>query len=551
MRARYADAVERKRDRLAAGEKPRVLDICGGAGGFSLGFKAAGFELIGAIETDPVAVSTYVTNLHRNCSAERKALLGASRDLNAIKAGKVIVDLGLGPVQSSVDVILAGLPCQAFARIGRSKLGSLAEDPSAYRTDSRAGLYRRLLEYVRALMPLGIVVENVPDILNHGGHNVPEEISSELTASGYRCRYTLLNAAAYGVPQLRERLFLVALHDALGESPTFPAPTHHVEAPTGYASVRRTALKHVDVQHSHYVAPAVPSDPLPSAITVREALDDLAPVHRAVWDRDGPAPSRHITQTSAYGGPPSAYALAMRTWEGFATADLVDAHVVRHTPRDYALFREMKHGEQYPEMYRRAIERFEAELGKRRQKALEIPEGSDAWRSLKAAMVPPYDPTKFPNKWRKLQPDRPSWTLTAHLCRDTYSHIHYDPDQARTISVREAARLQSFPDGFVFSGTMNSSFRQIGNAVPPLMARAIALGVLKSLSSRNDVPQSVLGAFPPGWPQDRQGRSVAFRGDGRPVSERQAANDNPRIPTPSEAGAARKLSVCRPGNAST
>ena len=92
---------------------------------------------------------------------------------------------------------------------------------------------------------------------------------------------------------------------------------------------------------------------------------------------------------------------------------------------------------------------------------------------------------------RKLHPDRPSWTLTAHLCRDTYSHIHYDPDQARTISVREAARLQSFPDGFVFSGTMNSSFRQIGNAVPPLIARAIALRVLEALSSRNDVPQSV------------------------------------------------------------
>jgi len=174
----------------------------------------------------------------------------------------------------------------------------------------------------------------------------------------------------------------VALHDALGENPTFPAPTHHVEAPTGYASVRWTALKHVDVQHSHYVAPAVPSDPLPTAVTVREALDDLAPVHRAAWDRDGPAPAatlpRHLDMLVA-----KRLRSSDADWKGFATADLVDAHVVRHTPRDYALFREMKNGEQYPEMYRRAIERFEAELGRRRQKALEIPEGSDAWRSLK------------------------------------------------------------------------------------------------------------------------------------------------------------------------
>ncbi len=84
-----------------------------------------------------------------------------------------------------------------------------------------------------------------------------------------------------------------------------------------------------------------------------------------------------------------------------------------------------------------------------------------------AAMVPPYDPTKFPNKWRKLERDFPSRTLLAHLSHDTYSHIHYDSEQARTISVREAARLQSFPDGFEFCGAMNAAFGQIGNAVPP------------------------------------------------------------------------------------
>jgi len=85
MLARYVDAVERKRDRLAAGEKPRVLDICGGAGRFSLGFKAAGFELLGTIETDPVAVSTYVTNLHRNCSAERRNLLAPRETLMRLR----------------------------------------------------------------------------------------------------------------------------------------------------------------------------------------------------------------------------------------------------------------------------------------------------------------------------------------------------------------------------------------------------------------------------------------------------------------------------------
>jgi DNA (cytosine-5)-methyltransferase 1 len=98
-------------------------------------------------------------------------------------------------------------------------------------------------------------------------------------------------------------------------------------------------------------------------------------------------------------------------------------------------------------------------------------------------MVPPYDPSKFPNRWWKLRRDFPVRTLMAHIGKDTYSHIHYDGDQARAISVREAARLQSFPDGFVFEGTMNPAFRQIGNAVPPLMATALADVMLDALTS--------------------------------------------------------------------
>jgi DNA (cytosine-5)-methyltransferase 1 len=99
---------------------------------------------------------------------------------------------------------------------------------------------------------------------------------------------------------------------------------------------------------------------------------------------------------------------------------------------------------------------------------------SAKYRDLLAATVPPYDVGKFPNKWWKLDPSAPSRTLTAHLGKDTYSHIHYDGHQKRMISVREAARLQSFPDGFRFAGAMNASFKQIGNAVPPLLALAVA-----------------------------------------------------------------------------
>jgi DNA (cytosine-5)-methyltransferase 1 len=94
--------------------------------------------------------------------------------------------------------------------------------------------------------------------------------------------------------------------------------------------------------------------------------------------------------------------------------------------------------------------------------------------SLEQKMVPPYRTDTFPNRWWKLIRDEPSRTLMAHLGKDCYSHIHYDGTQRRTISIREAARLQSFPDGFKFAGTMNPSLRHIGNAVPPLVSFEIA-----------------------------------------------------------------------------
>jgi DNA (cytosine-5)-methyltransferase 1 len=163
----------------------------------------------------------------------------------------------------------------------------------------------------------------------------------------------------------------------------------------------------------------------------------------------------------------------------------VHDHVIRYLPRDWKLFARMKNGDQYPEAYAHAeamlAERLH-ELGRQAPKP-----GTAAYKRLRAEIVPPYDVGKFPNKWRKMWKDQPARTLMAHLGKDTYSHIHYDSKQARTISVREAARLQSFPDGFTFCGTMNPAFRQIGNAVPALMAKALARTIRAALSAAVDL----------------------------------------------------------------
>ena len=156
-------------------------------------------------------------------------------------------------------------------------------------------------------------------------------------------------------------------------------------------------------------------------------------------------------------------------------------HVIRYLPRDFELFARMNPGDQYPEAWQHAHDMLAERLDEMRKAGRVVCEDSAEYERLHRQYVPPYDKNKFPNKWRKMWREQPARTLMAHLGKDGYSHIHYDSQQARTISVREAARLQSFPDGFVFSGTMNPAFRQIGNAVPPLIAKALAATMARTL----------------------------------------------------------------------
>ena len=152
-------------------------------------------------------------------------------------------ELELGPVADAFDVIVGGPPCQAFARVGRPKLREIDEHPQAFRHDPRARLYQEYLRYVDAFQPLAVLIENVPDVLNHGGQNIAEEICEVLEEKGYVCGYTLLNAAFYGVPQMRERMFLIAYRRELADSVTFPEPTHWLVLPPGYEGSRAVALK--------------------------------------------------------------------------------------------------------------------------------------------------------------------------------------------------------------------------------------------------------------------------------------------------------------------
>ncbi|MBA0400676.1 MULTISPECIES: DNA cytosine methyltransferase [Stenotrophomonas maltophilia group] len=477
------DVIRRKLQRLNSGAMPRVLDLFSGCGGISLGFQAAGFDLRAAVEFDPDAARSHGLNFHDGSPEHSQPI-----DITKTTPQALCERLSLGDVEEAFDIVVGGPPCQAFARVGRSKLREIEEHPEAFIHDPRAQLYKKYLEYVDAVQPIAVLMENVPDILNHGGQNIAEETCEVLAAKGYVCGYTLLNAAFYGVPQMRERMFLIAYRKELNVSVSFPDPTNWLVLPPGYEGSRSVALKTLRGlagQAHSYITPPAASMELPPAVTAEDALRDLPSIDSRQLLATGKLSrgARRFDAAAGYGRKkPSAYGLLMRGWSGHeAREEGPSDHVIRYLPRDYELFAQMSEGDQYPQAHAHAVRMFEERLATLRNAGEKISEGSAKYKALWDSIVPPYDASKFPNKWRKIWRNQPARTLMAHLGKDSYSHIHYDSAQARTISVREAARLQSFPDGFVFSGTMNPAFKQIGNAVPPLMAKALASHILKSI----------------------------------------------------------------------
>lgn len=483
--------LEKKLARLRAGESLRVVDLFSGCGGMSLGLKRAHYTILGGVELNPNAISTYAKNLFKGLDQSTLEIHSTPHDITVFTPEMFLHEvLRAERPDNLVDMIVGGPPCQAFSRIGRAKLRAVKQNPQAFLADERSKLYLHYLTYVEFFQPLVVLMENVSDIMNYGGINVAEEIVLSLEEMGYRCHYTTLNTAHYGIPQLRQRFYLIAILDILHLQPSFPEPTHFIRIPPGYELTRSVALRALSLFSHGYVHPPLPDETLPAAITVRNALADLPPI-TAHLEGNMPRGARKFdtlvryTQMADY----SDYAHDMREWPDFESHEGVLDHVIRFLPRDHPIFQRMQCNDQYPDAHKIAWQWFQEKLvAYQEQYNIEIIEGSEIYNDLLKKTVPPYSPNKFPNKWWKLNPDQLSRTLTAHMGKDTYSHIHYDSNQARVISVREAARLQSFPDGFQFVGGMDSAFTRIGNSVAPLQSymlgkhiRALLLTAVKQV----------------------------------------------------------------------
>ncbi len=192
---------------------------------------------------------------------------------------------------------------------------------------------------------------------------------------GYLCAYTLLNAAFYGVPQMRERMFLIAYYREIADSIAFPEPVSWIDLPPGYTGSRNVALKLISAASEtenacNYVDPPEANGQLPPAVTAFEAIGDLPEIRARELLKSGVLKrgARRLDQLVGYDQdrPVSAYAREMKGWPGFEAGAGISDHVIRYLPRDYGIFARMSPGDQYPQAYNHALALFEERLAKAR-----------------------------------------------------------------------------------------------------------------------------------------------------------------------------------------
>src|SRR5690606_26103585 len=176
------------------------------------------------------------------------------------------------------------------------------------------------------------VMENVPEVLNWGGQNLGDVISKQLEELGYECRYGLLNAAFYGVPQTRELFFLIGIRKELCTVPGLPQPSHHGILPPGYTGTRNHAFNFIrnpkGARSRWFVEAPVAEPHLPAAVTVNEAIGDLPPL---TGHRTGKAVRRRAIQSELplEGTPNPEFAKLMWSWPGLTPLAVLENHTTR------------------------------------------------------------------------------------------------------------------------------------------------------------------------------------------------------------------------------
>lgn len=399
------------------------IDLFAGCGGLSLGLHEAGWEGLFAIERDPMAFETFQRNFLDDTAPYKgyhqwpEWLPKKNLDIVAILQDEILRQ-NIAQLKGKVTLVAGGPPCQGFS-VGGMRDGK----------DSRNQLVHRFLEFVELVRPTLVLIENVEGIAKRfvskpGAHTstTADEIVKALSLSGYSAGYIVANASRFGVPQVRRRVFILGV---LGHLLPRELVGHHFQQTLEH--VRGSMLTGLGL-------------PVNTPISAGDALHDLNGKRQVV------CPDSPKFMAGTYVNPKSTYARLMR--RGIPSSAIPNSH------------RFSQHGEQILNLYKiahqtqpkgRLSKKFLVSMGTKKDKKV-----------LLDATVP-------------------SSTITTHP--DEF--IHYAVP--RNVTVREMARLQSFPDDFWFYGryTINGERRrhdvarcsQVGNAVPPLLARAVGLAL--------------------------------------------------------------------------
>lgn len=371
-----------------------MIDLFCGCGGLSLGFEQAGFESIFASDIDPICVSTYLYN--RKLDAER-VYVGDISDLNNdFEKYKSFF--------SNVDLVCGGPPCQGFSMANRQRL---IDDP-------RNKLYKEYLKFLSNVKPKFFVMENVKGMLNK-----IDEIENDIKQTlgdEYTIYHAVLNARSFGVPQNRERLFVIG-----------------------------NKLK-------------IDSKKIIKNIIRRSAEIPCYNLFDAIGDLPELKPNRIKNNTKNENDDIGYYKVKY-------DYSITDFYLYINDNRTINYL--YNHKNRYNND--RDIEIFSR-----------LPQGANSLHpSIEEIMPYKSRNTIFKDKYFKLRYDDVCKTITSHMKFDCNMYIH--PTQPRGLSPREAARIQTFPDDYVFQGPQNSWYKQIGNAVPVKLAKAIGEEIKKYL----------------------------------------------------------------------
>lgn len=393
-------------------ERPIAIDLFAGAGGMTLGFEQAGFDVLLSVEMDPVHCAVHEFNFPF-WKILCKSVLEVTGE--EIRKYPFIKD-------REIDVVFGGPPCQGFSLMGKRVL----DDP-------RNSLVFHFLRIINELQPKYFVMENVAGLTIGQSKQILLEIIAKFKECNYEVKedYQVLNAAFFGVPQSRKRLFLIGCRKGL-ELPEYP---HPITKP----------------RKARYLAKLFPHLKVSATPTVWDAIGDLPEVERysSLYRRDW---------VKGIFGTPSDYAEKLR--------------VLGKDDRDYS----------YPRKYNSTLLTSSART---RHTQISI----DRFRKTKPGE------TEQISRFLKLDPEGICNTLRAGTPSSRGAHtsprpIH--PVTPRCITVREAARLHSYPDWYRFHVTKWHGFRQIGNSVPPLLARAIAAQIIKVLGISPTQPKPIM-----------------------------------------------------------